>query len=84
MNARDLADRVERILAETDAVGSWLSTLSKRTSLALETAKKNEIYQEEQKAQLRALLKAHAALNRARAALDAVEAAPAVRDGKAA
>jgi exonuclease VII small subunit len=72
VNARDLLDRADAILFETEAARSWLEQLVKRAEGTLSAAKKNKVMQTEFKTECSELNKAVTALDRATNALEAI------------
>ena len=49
VNARDLLNRADLILFESDAVANWVEQLAKRAKGTLDAAKKNKIIEKEWK-----------------------------------
>lgn len=83
VNAKDLLDRADGILFETDVVRSWLQQLAKRASGTLEAAQKNKYFDDEFKEELGELSSALEALETATEKLEVISRAVARREGKA-
>ena len=71
VNARDLLNRADLILFESDAVAGWVDQLAKRAKGTLDAAKKNKIIEKEWKGDrdelanvCKALTAAHSELNK--------------------
>ena len=75
VNARDLLNRADLILFESDAVANWVEELAKRAKGTLDAAKKNKIIEKEWKGDREELAKVHKALTSAQAELAKVVAA---------
>lgn len=84
VNAKDLIDRADGILFESDVVRVWLQQLAKRASGTLEAAQKNKYFDDEFKAELDELVAAVEALNTATTSLECINQAVAKREGKVA
>lgn len=83
VNAKDLLDRADGILFESDVVRSWLQQLAKRASGTLEAAQKNRYFDDEFKEELTELTTAVEALQTATERLECITQAVAKREGKA-
>ncbi|MEL6185850.1 MAG: hypothetical protein AAFU79_14600 [Myxococcota bacterium] len=83
VNAKDLLDRADGILFETDVVRAWLAQLAKRASGTLDAAQKNRYFDDEFKAELDELTSAVEAIKTATDRLECVSEAVARREGKA-
>lgn len=83
VNAKDLLDRADGILFESDVVRSWLQQLAKRAVGTLEAAQKNKYFDDEFKEELHELTSAVEALQTASDRLDCISKAVAKREGKA-
>ena len=83
VNAKDLIDRADGILFESDVVRSWLQQLAKRASGTLEAAQKNKYFDDEFKAELDELTVTVEALRVATEKLECIAQAVAKREGKA-
>lgn len=83
VNAKDLIDRADGILFESDVVRTWLQQLAKRASGTLEAAQKNKYFDDEFNEELVELVAAVEALETASTKLDCIADAVAKREGKA-
>ena len=72
VNARDLLNRADLILFESDAVSNWVDQLAKRAKGTLDAAKKNKIIEKEWKGDREELAKVYKALNSAHAELNKI------------
>ena len=75
VNARDLLNRADLILFESDAVSNWIDQLAKRAKGTLDAAKKNKIIEKEWKGDREELAKVYKALNSANTELTKIVAA---------
>jgi hypothetical protein len=74
VNARDLLNRADLILFESDAVAGWVDQLAKRAKGTLDAAKKNKIIEKEWKGDREELAKVYKALHAAHVELKKVVA----------
>jgi hypothetical protein len=74
VNARDLLNRADLILFESDAVSSWVDQLAKRAKGTLDAAKKNKIIEKEWKGDREELAKVYKALSAAHSELEKIVA----------
>lgn len=84
VNARELSDRVETIIFEGTSAKGWLEELVRRSATALKSARANKYYAENYGEEMKELEEAHASLEQAANALDALERAERRRQDAAA